>query len=101
MSPAPYANVPFAAIRHRRVTPIVVIPSRMASARLPGKPLAPIAGRPMVLHVLDRAREAGIGPAAVACADEAILAPLTTTERATLQALLGKITADLPPPTRS
>jgi len=37
----------------------------------------------------------------MAAADEAILAPLTTTERATLQALLGKITADLPPPTRS
>ena len=56
------------------MTPIVVIPSRMASARLPGKPLALIAGRPMVLHVLDRAREAGIGPAAVACADEEIVA---------------------------
>ena len=55
------------------MTPIVVIPSRMASTRLPGKPLALIAGRPMVLHVLDRARDAGIGPAAVACADESIL----------------------------
>ena len=73
MSSAPYANVPPAAIRHPRVTPIVVIPSRMASTRLPGKPLALIAGRPMVLHVLDRARDAGIGPAAVACADESIL----------------------------
>ena len=39
--------------------------------------------------------------AAMADADEAILAPLTTRERATLRALLGKITADLPPPTRS
>src|SRR6478609_6490181 len=37
---------------------------------------------------------------AMADSDEAILAPLNTTERATLQALLGKITADLPPPTR-
>ena len=44
----------------------------MASTRLPGKPLAPIAGRPMVLHVLDRARAAGIGPVAVACGDGAI-----------------------------
>ena len=51
------------------MNPIVVIPARMASSRLPGKPLAPIGGRPMVLHVLDRAREAGIGPVAVACAD--------------------------------
>ena len=56
------------------MNPLVVIPSRMASMRLPGKPLALIAGRPMVLHVLDRAREAGIGPAAVACADEVIVA---------------------------
>jgi 3-deoxy-manno-octulosonate cytidylyltransferase (CMP-KDO synthetase) len=41
----------------------------MASTRLPGKPLAVIAGRPMILHVLDRAREASIGPVAVACCD--------------------------------
>ena len=44
----------------------------MASTRLPGKPLAEIGGRAMILHVLDRAREADIGPVAVACADEAI-----------------------------
>ncbi|WP_135468892.1 3-deoxy-manno-octulosonate cytidylyltransferase [Crenalkalicoccus roseus] len=55
------------------MTPIIVIPARMASTRLPGKPLADIAGRPMVLHVLDRAREAGIGPAAVAAEDAEIV----------------------------
>lgn len=55
------------------VTPILLIPARLASIRLPGKPLADIHGRPMVLHVLDRAREAGIGPAAVAAAEPAIL----------------------------
>ena len=44
----------------------------MASTRLPGKPLASIHGRAMILHVLDRAREAGIGPVAVACADREI-----------------------------
>ena len=54
------------------MTPIIVIPSRMASTRLPGKPLALIAGRAMILHVLDRAREADIGPVAVACADEEV-----------------------------
>lgn len=54
------------------MAPIVVIPSRMASTRLPGKPLAEIGGRAMILHVLDRAREAGIGPVAVACAEEEI-----------------------------
>ncbi len=56
------------------MTPIIVIPSRMASTRLPGKPLALIAGRAMILHVLDRAREADVGPVAVACADEEVAA---------------------------
>jgi 3-deoxy-manno-octulosonate cytidylyltransferase (CMP-KDO synthetase) len=51
------------------MNPIIVIPSRLASTRLPGKPLADIHGRPMIVHVLDRAREADIGPVAVACAD--------------------------------
>ncbi|HET9463658.1 MAG TPA: 3-deoxy-manno-octulosonate cytidylyltransferase, partial [Thiobacillus sp.] len=37
----------------------VVIPARYASSRLPGKPLADIGGRPMVLHVLARALQAG------------------------------------------
>ncbi len=54
------------------MTPIIVIPARLAATRLPGKPLAGIGGRPMVLHVLDRALEAGIGPAAVAAGDGAI-----------------------------
>ena len=54
------------------MNPIVVIPARMASTRLPGKPLADIGGRPMIVHVLDRAREAGIGPVAVACGEPAI-----------------------------
>jgi 3-deoxy-manno-octulosonate cytidylyltransferase (CMP-KDO synthetase) len=51
------------------VNPIVVIPARMASARLPGKPLADIHGKPMIVHVLDRAMEADIGPVAVACGE--------------------------------
>jgi 3-deoxy-manno-octulosonate cytidylyltransferase (CMP-KDO synthetase) len=52
--------------------PIIVIPSRLASTRLPRKPLADLHGRPMIVHVLERAREAQIGPVAVACADEEI-----------------------------
>ncbi|GBQ31606.1 3-deoxy-manno-octulosonate cytidylyltransferase [Gluconacetobacter azotocaptans] len=51
------------------MNPIVVIPARMASTRLPGKPLAVIGDRPMILHVLDRARAADIGPVVVAVAD--------------------------------
>lgn len=37
----------------------IVIPARHSSSRLPGKPLLDIAGKPMVLRVLDRALEAG------------------------------------------
>ena len=54
------------------MNPIVVIPSRMASTRLPGKPLADIHGKPMIVHVMDRGREANIGPVAVACGDPEI-----------------------------
>ncbi len=46
----------------------------MAATRLPGKPLADIAGRPMIVHMLERGREAEIGPVAVACGDEEIVA---------------------------
>lgn len=53
----------------RRVSVLVVIPARLGSTRLPGKVLADIAGRPMILHVLARALEADIGPVAVACAE--------------------------------
>ena len=41
----------------------------MASTRLPGKPLADIAGRPLIVHVLERAVEADIGPVLVACCE--------------------------------
>jgi CMP-2-keto-3-deoxyoctulosonic acid synthetase len=54
------------------LNPIVVIPARMASTRLPGKPLADINGKPMIVHMLERGREAGIGPVAVACGDPEI-----------------------------
>ncbi|MBL8438305.1 MAG: 3-deoxy-manno-octulosonate cytidylyltransferase [Zoogloeaceae bacterium] len=37
----------------------VVIPARFASSRLPAKPLADIAGKPMIVRVLERARQAG------------------------------------------
>ncbi len=54
------------------MNPLVVIPARMASSRLPGKPLADIHGRPMIVHVLDRAAAAGIGPVAVVCGEPEI-----------------------------
>ena len=54
------------------MNPIVIIPSRMASTRLPGKPLADIHGVPMIVHVLRRGQEADIGPVAVACSEPEI-----------------------------
>ena len=51
------------------LNPIVVIPARMASARLPGKPLADIGGIPMIVHVMQRALAANIGPVVIACAE--------------------------------
>ncbi len=56
----------------RPVNPIVVIPARMASTRLPGKPLAEIAGEPMIVHVWRRAVEAAVGPVLVAAAEPEI-----------------------------
>lgn len=54
------------------VNPIVLIPSRLASTRLPNKPLADIHGLPMIVHCLRRAEEAGFARVAVACGDQAI-----------------------------
>lgn len=45
---------------------LILIPARMAATRLPGKPLLDIAGLPMIVHVLRRAEQAGIGRVAVA-----------------------------------
>ena len=47
-----------------------IIPSRYASVRFPGKPLAPLRGRPMVLHVLEAAREASLLNRAVVATDD-------------------------------
>ncbi|MHA1537631.1 MAG: 3-deoxy-manno-octulosonate cytidylyltransferase [Alphaproteobacteria bacterium] len=52
--------------------PIVIIPARLAASRLPGKPLADIAGVPMIVHVMRRAEAAGVGPVVVACGDTEI-----------------------------
>ncbi len=50
----------------------VVIPARYASTRLPGKPLREIAGKPMILHVYQRALESAAGEVWVATDDERI-----------------------------
>jgi 3-deoxy-manno-octulosonate cytidylyltransferase (CMP-KDO synthetase) len=55
----------------------VLIPARMGSTRLPGKPLAEIAGVPMIVHVLRRAEAAGIGRVVVACGEREIADAVT------------------------
>lgn len=57
--------------------PIVLVPARMASTRLPDKPLADIHGEPMIVHVWRRAVEADVGPVVVACDDSRILDAVT------------------------
>ena len=56
------------------MNPIVVIPARMASSRLPGKPLAEIAGVPMIVRVWRQAVAAGLGPVVVAAGEREIAA---------------------------
>ena len=52
--------------------PIILIPARLGSTRLPNKPLADINGKPMIVHVLERALAADLGPVVVAAAEVAI-----------------------------
>jgi 3-deoxy-manno-octulosonate cytidylyltransferase (CMP-KDO synthetase) len=56
---------------------LVLIPARMAATRLPGKPLLDIAGLPMIVHVLRRAKAAQIGRVAVATDTPEIAAAAT------------------------
>ncbi len=59
------------------MTPIIIIPARLGSTRLPRKVLADIAGLPMIVHVLRRGQEAGLGPVAVACGEAEIAETVT------------------------
>jgi 3-deoxy-manno-octulosonate cytidylyltransferase (CMP-KDO synthetase) len=45
---------------------LILIPARLRATRLPGKPLADICGRPMIVHVADRAQKSGLGRVVVA-----------------------------------
>lgn len=53
---------------------LILIPARMASTRLPGKPLADVGGRPMIVEVARRSAAAAIGRVVVATDDEAVFA---------------------------
>lgn len=58
--------------------PIVLIPARMQSSRLPDKPLADMCGEAMIVHVWRRAVEADIGPVVVAAAEPEIVDAVET-----------------------
>lgn len=51
---------------------VIIIPARLASTRLPDKPLADINGKPMIVHVMERAKAAHLGQVIVACAEQEI-----------------------------
>ena len=55
------------------MTPLVIIPARLGSARLPDKPLADIGGMPMIRHVWGRAVAANVGDVVVAAGDAEIV----------------------------
>src|SRR5262250_1251470 len=55
------------------MNPIILIPARMASTRLPGKPLADIAGEAMIVRVWRQASAAKAGPVVVAAAEREIV----------------------------
>ena len=57
--------------------PVVLIPARMASTRLPGKPLADIAGLPMIVQCLRRAEAAQVGPVVIACSEAEVADAVT------------------------
>ncbi len=67
--------------------PVIMIPARMQATRLPGKPLAEIAGEPMIVQVWRRAVEADLGPVIVAAGEAEIVAAI---ERAGGRAVLTR-----------
>jgi 3-deoxy-manno-octulosonate cytidylyltransferase (CMP-KDO synthetase) len=66
---------------------LILIPARMAATRLPGKPLADIAGKSMIEHVIRRAEAADLGEVIVATDSEPILAAV---EKAGARALMTR-----------
>jgi 3-deoxy-manno-octulosonate cytidylyltransferase (CMP-KDO synthetase) len=66
---------------------LILIPARLAATRLPGKPLADIAGKPMIEHVIRRAEAAHLGEVIVATDSEPILAAV---EKAGVRALMTR-----------
>ena len=70
----PRANVDPVIITPAAVSFTILIPARFASTRLPGKPLADIAGKPMIVRVAERALQSGAARVVVATDDERVRA---------------------------
>ena len=51
---------------------VIIIPARMGSTRLPGKPLADIGGKPMIVRVMEQAKKSSLGKVVIACAEQEI-----------------------------
>ena len=51
---------------------VIIIPTRLGAKRFPNKPLAKIGGVPMIIHVLNRAKESKVGEVLVATPDDEI-----------------------------
>lgn len=56
---------------------LIIIPARMGSTRLPNKPLADICGKPMIVHVWERAVAAKVGEVLVACDSQEVADAIT------------------------
>ena len=52
---------------------VIIIPTRLKAKRLPNKPLLKINNIPIIIHVMERAKESGIGDVIVATPDKEIL----------------------------
>jgi 3-deoxy-manno-octulosonate cytidylyltransferase (CMP-KDO synthetase) len=86
---------------------VAVIPARYGSSRFPGKPLAILCGRPLVVHVLDRVRAAGVFDAVWVATDDGRIADavraaggearLTRADHATGTDRVAEVAAALPP----
>ena len=56
---------------------IIMIPSRMASSRFPGKPMVKINGKPMIQRVWQQAINCNIGDVVVACSENEVFDLIT------------------------
>ena len=63
---------------------VIIIPARLGAKRFPNKPLAKINNEPMIIHVLNRAKESKIGEVYVATPDDLIFKIVNTVAKSSL-----------------